>query len=114
FPFDLVGRERGTAFARILRRWDAVERQGTPGMRRRGWAKKNSIWIHFGYFSGKKPMEEFIHKDETYRIIGACFEVYKEKGRGFLEAVYQECLEIELELQGIPFVARQPLPLEYK
>jgi GxxExxY protein len=59
-------------------------------------------------------MEEFIHKDETYRIIGACFEVYKEKGCGFLEAVYQECLEIELELQGIPFVARKPLPLEYK
>ena len=27
-------------------------------------------------------MDEFLHKDETYRIIGACFEVYKEKGCG--------------------------------
>ena len=53
-------------------------------------------------------------KDETYRIIGACFEVYKEKGCGFLEPVYQECLEIELGLQGIPFAAQQPLRLTYK
>jgi GxxExxY protein len=56
----------------------------------------------------------FPHKDETYRIIGTCFEVYKEKGCGFLEPVYQECMEIELELQGILFVAKQSLRLEYK
>ena len=37
-----------------------------------------------------------IYKEESYRIMGACFEVYKEKGCGFLEAVYQECMEIEL------------------
>jgi GxxExxY protein len=61
-----------------------------------------------------KPMEIFLHKDETYGIIGACFEVYKEKGCGFLEAVYQECMEIELGLQGIPFAAKKPLRLEYK
>jgi GxxExxY protein len=59
-------------------------------------------------------MEDFPHKDQTYKIIGACFEVYKEKGCGFLEAVYQECLEIELGLQLIPFVAKLPLRLEYK
>jgi GxxExxY protein len=59
-------------------------------------------------------MENFPHKDETYRIIGACFEVYKEKGCGFLEPVYQECMEIELGLQGIPFVAKKSLRLEYK
>ena len=33
-------------------------------------------------------------ESETYSILGACFEVYKEKGCGFLESVYQECLEI--------------------
>jgi GxxExxY protein len=59
-------------------------------------------------------MKDFPHKDQTYKILGACFEVYKEKGCGFLEAVYQECMEIELELQGVPFVARKPLQLEYK
>jgi GxxExxY protein len=59
-------------------------------------------------------MKEFPYKDETYKIIGACFEVYKQKGCGFLEAVYQECLEMELELQGIPFAAKAALRLEYK
>ncbi len=59
-------------------------------------------------------MKNFPDKEETYKIIGACFEVYKEKGCGFLEAVYQECLEIELQLQGIAFAAKQPLHLEYK
>jgi GxxExxY protein len=59
-------------------------------------------------------MSELIYKDESYRIMGACFEVYKEKGCGFLEAVYQECLEIELDLQGIPFLAQNPMLLTYK
>ena len=59
-------------------------------------------------------MADLIYKDESYRINGACFEVYKEKGCGFLEDVYQECLEIELAIQGIEFVAQYPLKLEYK
>ena len=58
--------------------------------------------------------KEIIFKEESYRIMGACFEVYKEKGCGFLEAVYQECLEYELVLQGIPFVPQPELPLLYK
>ncbi len=57
---------------------------------------------------------ELIYRDEAYRIVGACFEVYKEKGCGFLESVYQECLEIEFRLQGIPFVAQRIIMLEYK
>jgi GxxExxY protein len=57
---------------------------------------------------------EILLKDESYRIMGACFEVYKEVGCGFLEAVYQECLEIELGLQGIPFVPQVGLALTYK
>lgn len=51
---------------------------------------------------------------ETYEILGACFEVYKEKGCGFLEAVYQECLEIEFDLRGIPARPLVPLRLSYK
>jgi len=57
---------------------------------------------------------ELLHKDETYRILGACFEVYKEKGCGFLEAVFQECLELEFGLQEIPAKAQVPLALSYK
>ena len=57
---------------------------------------------------------ELLYKDESYKIIGACFEVYKEKGNGFVEPVYQECLEMEFGLQEIPFSARATLRLSYK
>ena len=59
-------------------------------------------------------MVEILFKDESYQIMGACFEVYKDKGAGFLEPVYQECLEIELKLMGIPFKAKSELELHYK
>jgi GxxExxY protein len=55
-----------------------------------------------------------VYADESYRIMGACFEVYEEMGCGFLEPVYQECLEIELALQNVPFKARDKLKLSYK
>jgi len=59
-------------------------------------------------------MSAILHKEEAYKIIGACFEVYKQKGCGFTEPLYQECLQIELSLQEIPFVAQPQLELEYK
>lgn len=58
-------------------------------------------------------MDDYM-KDECYRIRGAVFEVYKTLGCGFLEAVYQECMEIELKKQGIPFSSQQSLKLSYK
>jgi len=57
---------------------------------------------------------EIIYKDESYAIMGACFEVYKEKGCGFVEPVFQECLEIEFGIQAIPFDARREVVLTYK
>lgn len=57
---------------------------------------------------------ELLYKDESYKIIGACFEVYKDKGNGFVEPVYQECLEMEFGLQGIPFSAQATLRPSYK
>lgn len=59
-------------------------------------------------------MSAIIYPEQSYKIMGACFEVYKEKGCGFLEAVFQECLELELVDQAIPFVAQPSLRLEYK
>ena len=59
-------------------------------------------------------MGEIVYKDESFTIIGACFEVYNHKGFGFTEPVYQECLQHEFSLQGIPFVAQPELPLTYK
>jgi GxxExxY protein len=57
---------------------------------------------------------ELIYKDESYVIIGACFAVYKDKGCGFLEPAHHECLEIELELQGIPSLSKPPQTLQYR
>lgn len=59
-------------------------------------------------------MSELIFEEESYRIRGAVFEVYREMGCGFLEAVYQECLEREFKQQGIPFVAQSATILQYK
>ena len=57
---------------------------------------------------------ELIYKEECYAIIGACFNVYKDKGCGFLEPFYQECMEIELNFREIPHVAKPRLELSYR
>jgi hypothetical protein len=44
-----------------------------------------------------------LYKDEVYEIQGAVFEVYRQMGAGFLEAVYQECLERECTARNILF-----------
>ena len=62
----------------------------------------------------KEEKLQLICKDESYAIIGACFAVYKDKGCGFLEPIYHECLEIELELQRIPFQSKAPQTLQYR
>jgi GxxExxY protein len=59
-------------------------------------------------------MTEVIYKDESYKIMGACFEVYAEKGCGFVEPVYQECLSLELGFQVIPYQEQVELTLTYK
>ena len=59
-------------------------------------------------------MTELLYKQECYRIQGAIFEVYREIGSGFLEAVYQECLAREFRLASIPFIAQKELRLCYK
>ena len=42
-------------------------------------------------------------KEEGYSLVGAAFEVYNELGGGLLEEVYQQALEIELEIRNIPY-----------
>ena len=59
-------------------------------------------------------MATLLFKDESFKIIGACFEVYNQKGFGFTEPVYQECLAFELAFQGIPFLAQPKIHLTYK
>ena len=55
-----------------------------------------------------------VYSEESYAIMGACFEVYKEKGPGFLESVYQECLELEFLDRCIPHQSHIALAISYK
>ena len=55
-----------------------------------------------------------LYEEETGKILNACFEVHKELGSGFLEAVYQEALEIEFKNQNIPYEREKLLPITYK
>lgn len=66
-------------------------------------------WIKLVYVF----MELFL-KDEVYSIIGAAMEVHRTLGAGFLEAVYQEALTIELKSRTIPFVKEKKLEIAYK
>ena len=59
-------------------------------------------------------MDRFLYKDETYAIHGAIFEVYRVLGCGFLEAVYQQALEMELTQRNIPFASQVEIDVEYK
>jgi GxxExxY protein len=59
-------------------------------------------------------IDNFLYKNETYAIIGACMEVHRSLGNGFLEAVYQEALSIEFTLRNIPFEKEKQLYIYYK
>ena len=54
-----------------------------------------------------------VYKEEAYKIMGAAFKVYNTLGHGFLEAVYQEALEIEFQKQGIPYEREKELKIYY-
>jgi len=57
---------------------------------------------------------ELLFKEEVYQIVGAAIEVHRELGPGFLEAVYQEAIEIELGARLIPFSSQRLLDIFYK
>lgn len=57
---------------------------------------------------------ELLYREEGYKIIGAAMEVYNQLGHGFLEAVYQEALAIEMRARHIPFQEHPNLQILYK
>ncbi|WP_298299776.1 GxxExxY protein [Hydrotalea sp.] len=59
-------------------------------------------------------MEKIIYKEESYSIIGACMEVHKILGAGFLEIVYKDALEYEFKKIGIPFEREKEYFVNYK
>jgi GxxExxY protein len=59
-------------------------------------------------------MTDLLYKDEVYAIVGAAMDVYNDLGPGFLENVYQEAMEIEVEARKIPAKAIQEIHIKYK
>ncbi len=59
-------------------------------------------------------MTDILFKEESYKIIGACFEVHKILGHGFKEVVYKDALEIEFNKLNIPFQREKPYSIFYK
>ena len=59
-------------------------------------------------------MAELLLKEEVYAVVGAAMEVYNQLGPGFLEAVYQEAMELELADRAIPFEAQKEVTITYK
>jgi GxxExxY protein len=57
---------------------------------------------------------ELLYKDEVYAIVGAAIEVHRHLKSGFLEAIYQEAMEMELAGRGIPAVPQAELQVFYK
>ena len=55
-----------------------------------------------------------LYANESYKITGALYEVHRELGPGLLEKVYQEALEKEFKLQGIPYEREKPFSIIYK
>jgi GxxExxY protein len=65
-------------------------------------------------FRGFTTKDDLLLKDEVYAIVGAAIEVHREFRNGYLEAVYQEAMEIELADRQIPFAAQAELRIRYK
>ena len=58
-------------------------------------------------------MALLIYPQESYAINGCLLKVYNGLGCGFLEAVYQEALELEFASAGIPYRREVRLPIYY-
>src|SRR6476620_7612728 len=74
----------------------------------------NHEWTRMDTNRKRVVREDLLLKNEVYAIIGAAMEVHTELGAGFLEAAYQEAMEIELELRAIPFQPQCDLKIRYK
>lgn len=59
-------------------------------------------------------MSKLIYKEESYEIIGKCFEVHNNLGAGFLEIVYKDALEYEFQKAGIPYEREKEYTVNYK
>ena len=57
---------------------------------------------------------DYLYKDESYKIVGLLFEVHKELGKGFSEIVYKDALENEFQNNNVPFKREVEFAVNYK
>jgi GxxExxY protein len=50
----------------------------------------------------------------TFPIVGAAIEVHRRLGPGLLESVYARCLQVELQLRGLPIETEKIVTLTYR
>ena len=74
----------------------------------------DALLSHGFDFANAKSEKKIYRKEESGKILKACFEVHNELGNGFLEPVYQEALELEFKNQNIPYEREKFLPIVYK
>ena len=58
--------------------------------------------------------EPVLYKNESFQIIGACMAVHTDKGNGFVEPVYQDCMEIELAHLSLPLDPQHNFPIFHR
>jgi GxxExxY protein len=59
-------------------------------------------------------LNDLLYKEEVYSFIACCYEVHKNLGKGFLEAVYKDALSYELKQKNIPFEKEKKFQIKYK
>ncbi|NOX45888.1 MAG: GxxExxY protein [Chlorobi bacterium] len=59
-------------------------------------------------------MTDILYKEESYKIIGKCFEVHNNLGPGFLEIVYKDALGYEFKQAKIPYIREKEYVVNYK
>ncbi|MFP3897612.1 MAG: GxxExxY protein [Anaerolineales bacterium] len=58
--------------------------------------------------------DKVLHREISYRVMGAVFEVHNALGPGFAERIYEEALAQELMVRAIPFTRQQEVAVRYK
>ncbi len=77
----------------------------------------NEYIINESWTEVKEPEQKYFSdsaNDITYKIIGACFDVYNELGRGFAEVVYKDAIEYEFKKRAIFFEREKKYNIKYK
>jgi GxxExxY protein len=68
----------------------------------------------FTDYADSLPMVELLHANLSFEIIGAAMKVHRVLGPGFLESVYQQGMEVELDRRQIPFESQKRITVAYK